>query len=229
MLVELEEYLLKVLQAALNEIPPENITLKAAPSKLPAIVIQNLKFKFKNAGLAENIEHDKTQLEEHFSGNATSRVFKLKETPLRKSLIIECPPRTILIEGSNFTVDYSTASVVFVAAPTKGKDNVFVRYTSRKTLMTMKALKVKALYAIEVSTKDRAEADSLAEKIIKAFLLSEEELLSNGIEIRAMGGETSMDDGKVFKLQLKYLAEKEIRAEQVGEPMERIEIRRKNV
>jgi len=58
----------------------------------------------------------------------------------------------------------------------------------------------------------------------------EDQLLAEGIEIKPVGGMTLSDEGgKGAKMKLKYIVEKEMRVKQVVGPIERIEIKSKNV
>jgi len=227
MLTEIEDRIIRILQENLAELPPENITTKAAAGKLPSVFISNLKFKLLNAGLVENAEQEKIIIEERFSGNGGLKVFKLKETPLRKSVNVEAPLGTALTERDQFVVNYQDGSIIFLEAPIKGKDNILIKYTSRKSVMTLKTIRLKALYQLEVTGKERASADALAENVIKVLLNAEEEFLSNGIGIKPIGGVQTANGEKTNTLQLRYVFEKELRTEKVVEAMERIEISQK--
>jgi hypothetical protein len=226
MLTEIEDRLIRVLQQNLQQLPPENITTKSA-TQLPSLTISNLKFKFLNAGLAENLEHEKTKLTEYFSGNGSTKVYKLKETPLRRSLTAKSPPDNILVEKDQYVVNYEDGSVIFLQLPDKGKNNILIEYTSRKSIMTLKTIRLKALYQIEVASKERSEADALAESVVKALLNAETEFLSNGIEIKPVGGIQLADQEKANSIQLKYIFERELRTETMVEPMEQIQINQK--
>jgi hypothetical protein len=230
MLTEIEDRLSKILQEKLVEVPGESIGVDIKPGKPPAVIISNLKFKFKNAGLAENMDEGKVELEERISSDGVKTSYKLKEKPLKKSVHVESPPGTLLAERDGCIVNYDEGSIEFQKAPQKGKNNILVRYNSQKGIMTLKSLKVKALYSIDVLCADRTEADSLAEKVVKALLTVEDQLLGEGIEIKPVGGMTLTEEGgKTAKVQLKYTVEKEMRVEQVVEPIEKIEITSKNI
>jgi hypothetical protein len=193
------------------------------------VIISNLKFKFKNAGLAENIDEGKVELEERFNGDGVKTSYKLREKPLKKSVRVESPPGTRLAEKDDYATNYDEGSIEFRKAPEKGKNNIFVMYNSQKCVMTLKSLKVKALYSIDVLGAGRAEADSLAEKVVKAFLTVEDQLLAEGFELKPVSGVFSAEEeGKTRRAQLRYSVEKEMRVEQVVEPIEKIQIARKN-
>lgn len=229
MLKELEDKLLTILREKLVEIPEENIVVDAKPEKLPAIILSNLDFKFENAALAEDIDGGKTQLEERFNSDGVKTSYKLHEKPLKNSVRVESPPGTLLAEKDDYTINYKEGSIDFRSAPQKGKNNIFVKYASQKSIMTLKSLKVKALYSIEVWGSDRAEADSLAEKVLKALLTVEDDLLAEGIESKPVEGTVLVEEkGKIGKIQLKYMFERELRVEKPVELIEKIEITRKN-
>jgi hypothetical protein len=88
---------------------------------------------------------------------------------------------------------------------------------------------MKALYSIEILSKERSEADAIAEKAVKALLNAEDELAADGIEIRPLRGTLFENEEKTARIQLKYVVGKEMRTQQVVGPMEKIEITRKNV
>lgn len=223
--MEIEDRLARVLQEALVEVPKGNIIVSAKPTKPPAIVISNLKFKFKSGDLAENAELGKIELEERLRNDGANTSYKLQEKPLKRSVRLESPPGTLLAEGDDYTVDYDEGSVEFRKAPVKGKNDVFVKYNSQKSIMTLKALKVKALYSIDALCESRKEADSLAEKVVKALLAVEDQLLGEGIEIKPVGGITSTEEsGKTAMVRLRYTVEKEMRVERVVGPIEKIDI-----
>jgi hypothetical protein len=228
MLAEIEDRLSKILQEKLVEVPEENIGVEIKPGKPPAVIISNLKFKFKNAALAENIDEGKIDLEERFNGDGVKTSYKLRERPLKKSVRVESPPGTLLAEKDNYAINYDEGSIEFRKAPQKGKNNILVKYNSQKAVMMLKSLKVKALYCFDILGADRTEADSLAEKVVKALMTVEDHLLAEGIELKPVGGIFSVEEGKTRKTQLRYSVEKEMRVEQIIGPIEKIEITRKN-
>ncbi len=228
MLKEIDDKLTQILQEKIAEIPKENIGVNVPAGKLPAVTISNLKFKFENGDLAENIDSGKVKLEEKFSGDGVKVVYKLKEEPLKNSIQIECPLGSVLAEKDSYSINYDDGSIKFRKAPVKGNGNICVKYKSQKSIMTVKTLKLKALYSIDLLGGNGLEADLLAEKVVKALLEAEEELVEAGLEVKPVGGEVSMLD-KNAKVQLRYIVEKTMRVEQIVGPMERIEITRRNI
>lgn len=228
MLAEIEDKIANIIREKLAGVPSENVVINTKPTKPPSIVVSNLKFKFKDSDISENVDEGKIETEENFDSDGVKKSFKLKERPLKKSVSVESPPGVILTEESDYTVSYDKASIDLKKAQGKGKKNIVVRYASAH-VMTLKSMKVKALYAIDLLGADRVEADSLAEKVLMALLTSEDQLLSEGIEIKPLGGMTSSDEGgKTVKIRLKYVMEKEIRAKEIVGPMEQIEIKSRN-
>jgi len=229
MLTEIEDRLVKILQEKVVEIPEESIAINVTPNKSPAVVISNLGFKFENAGLAENIDEGKNELEESFSGDDVKVSYKLQEKPLKSSVRVESPLGTFLTEKGDYAINYKEGSIDFRKAPQAGKNNIFVKYLSLRRFMMLKSLKMKALYTIDVRSADRIEADSLAEKVVKALLTAEDELLAEGIQSKPIGGTVSVDEDKSRKIRLKYMFEKELRVETLVGPIEEIEITGKNL
>jgi len=227
MLKEIEDKLVKVLREKLTDVPKENIVVGIEPSRLPAVVISSLEFTLEKADMAENLDSGDIDLEEKLSPNGVETVFKLKEEPLRNSLHVEYPIGEQLTEKSDYSVDYARFSIKMRKAPTKGKNILKINYKSRNRVLTLKKLKVKALYSVDILGRDGTEADSLAEKVIKTLLEEEDKLIDEEIEIKPVGGTTSFQEKNV-KTRLNYKVERLMRLEQIIGPIEKIEITRKN-
>jgi hypothetical protein len=224
-LAEIENRLIEILQEKVKEVMPERITASpSADEGLPNVVVRNVKFKFSRAGLVENLEGERPQIEESLKADGTTKVFQLKETPLIKSVSVEYPAGTFLTEKEHYVVNYDNHSIIFLETPSKSKESIFVRYTSRKSLMTLKSLRIKALYSLEINSKDRSESDTLAEKVVRILLNAEDDFLIHGVEIKPLGGISTLSSVGSYKTQLNYLVEQEIHIEKTVEPMERIQI-----
>lgn len=226
MLAEIEDRLVKVLQEKVEEIPRENIVFNTKPAKPPAVTVSNVGFNFENLGLAENVDEGNVELEERFSSDGVQTSYKLEEKPLQGSVQVECPQGTLLTEKKDFDVNYDEGSIVFRKAPQKGKNRIFVKYLSQKRTVTLKGLKLKATYQIDVWDADRIKADSIAEKVVKAFLTAEDELATEGIELKPISGETLQDQEGTIRL--KYAVERELRVKKLIPPITKIEITKKN-
>jgi len=230
MLTEIEDRLVKILQERVDEIPKDSIVVNMEPAKLPAVAISSLSFEFKNMGLVENIDEGNIEMEELFSSDGLKKSYSLKDKPLQETVQVECPQGTSLTERKDFDVNYEKSSIDFSKAPPKGKNNLFVKYLSHKKIMTVKGLKINGTYAIDVLHTDRAKADSLAEKVVKALLLAEDELAAEGIELKPVGGETLLEQGKkTEKIRLNYSFEMEMRVRKIIPPITKITVSRKTV
>jgi hypothetical protein len=230
MLTEIEDRLVKILQEKVKEIPKDNIVVNMEPATSPAVAISNLNFAFENMGLVENIDEGNIAMEELFSSDGAKKSYSLEDKPLQETVQVTCPPGTSLEERKDFDVDYAKTSIEFSKAPPKGKNNLLVKYLSNKKIMTVKGLKIKGTYAIDVIHTDRAEADSLAEKVVKALLLAEDELATEGIELKPVGGEMLREQGKkTEKIRLNYAFEMEMRVKKIIPPITKITISRKTV
>ena len=142
MLTEIEDKLVKILQEKVKEIPKGNIVVNMEPAKSPAVAISNINFEFENMGLVENIDEGHIKLDEWFSSDGVKKSYKLKEMPLQDTVRVACPPGTSLAEGKDFDVNYGKALVDFSKAPPKGKNTLFIKYLSKKKIMTVKGLKI---------------------------------------------------------------------------------------
>ncbi len=230
MLAEIEDKLATIIRQKLTDIPPGNIVINEKPTKPPSITISNLKFKFKKSELSENFDEGKIQFEEKFDGDGVKKSFKLQERPLNKSLCVESPLGEALSQKTDYLVNSEEISIDFKKAPVRGKSNVCVRYESAKNVMTLRTIKVKALYAIDIFGVDLNQADSIGERIVTSLLTAEDGLLADGLEIKPIGGIVLLDDiGKTAKIRLQYVIEKEMQVKEVVGPIEQIEIKGRTV
>jgi hypothetical protein len=228
MLAEIENLLLKTLQDNLPKVPASNIGTDSIVT-LPSIMIKNLKIKFEKAGLVENSEQQRFPIEQHFTIEASTKAYKLNERPLRKSVTVESPKGTPLAEKVDYVVNYESGLVVLLKALGKAKDPLYVTFFSRRSVMTLKVLKLKTLYAVEVAAKNQNEADALSEEVIKVLLNAEDRMADHGIQIKPLKGMVVSEEGKASKMQLQYVIEREMRTEEITEPMEQMEIKRKQL
>jgi hypothetical protein len=229
MLAEIEDKIADIIREKIADIPRENVAINAKPNKLPSVVISCLKFKFRGSDLSENFDEGKIEFEENFDSDGVKKSFALQEKPLKKSVSVESPSNVILTEKNDYTINYDKVSIDLKKAPPKGKRSVIIRYASEKNVMTLKSIKLKAQYVIDISETDRVQADILAEKVVTALLIAQDQLLTDGIELKLVGGMTlSGESGKTAKIQLKFIAEKEIRVKKIVGPIERIEIKGRN-
>jgi hypothetical protein len=229
MFSEIEENLAKVLREKLVDLPEENVRVDGEPSQLPAVIISKLEFEFDSNSMAENLDQGNLQIDEALDSDGVKTSFKLQEKPRQKSFSVESPPGTLLSE-KDYTINFADGTISFRKAPPKGKGKIIVRYNSQRRMITLKSLKIKATYAVNVVAGNRKEADSIAEQIVKSLLTVDNQSLGEGVEIKPIGGFASSEDGgKKVKVQLKYAIETEIRVEQVIGPMEKIEITSKDI
>jgi hypothetical protein len=227
MFTEIEATLTTALRERIVELPKEHINVDFWPNKPPAVRISNLKFKIQNAAMAENMDMGKVEIDEKLDGDGVKTSFRLKEKPFKDSVRIESPPGILRVEKDDYVVEYADGAINFHKAAAKGS-KILVRYCSQGSVMNLKSLKLKALYCFDVWGSDRCEADSLAEKILKALVTTEDQFLLEGVEMKPVSGAFLAEDSQM-KIRLKFLLETEIRIEQIVGPMERIEIKSKNI
>jgi hypothetical protein len=227
MLAEIEDKLVGILREKLTEIPEGNIVINVEVSKPPAIIISNLKFKLQKPDMAENMDSGEVAIEERLSPSGSETLFKLQETPLKNSVRVEYPIGTLLSEKEDFSTNYDHGSIEIKKAPRKSKNNLIIAYSSKKRVLTLKTLKVKALYSIDALGVNRKEADSLAERVVKVLLETEDRLSGEDIEFKPVGGVTIIQD-KNAKVRLTYVFERLMRIEQIVGPIEKIEITKRS-
>ncbi len=225
MLREFERAVDEVLKKNLEEIPKDNILFGEAPSKLPALSIGNIGFRFDSSGLAEDVERGRIENEEAFSGDGSSSSFRLKEKPMEESLRVEHPLGRPLAARDDFSVDLEKSSIVFKKPPAKGKDNILVRYVGQRGIVSLKVVKLRADYSLDVWHTDREKADQIAEKVVKLLLVAQNDLSAQGYDLRPTEGNMEGGpDGKATVVRLRYSMERELRVEQVVGIIERVEL-----
>jgi hypothetical protein len=223
MLGDVEDLIIKTLQENLTLAPKKNIVSSSAASTLPRVTVKNLKFKFVNAGIAENIEQQRLPIEQVFNINSSNSC-KLSEKPLRFSVTVESPKGVKLNEKTDYVINYENSIVVLLKELTKPKNEVLVRFYSRKNMLTLKATKLRSLFCIEAADKTALGTNNLTEEIVKALLIAEDQFSHRGIQIKPLRGSIkSTDDG--YLTELYYLVEFELRVEQETEPVEQIAIK----
>ena len=228
MLAEIETTLLKILKERMPGISKENLVIDEKPKKTPALVVSNVDFRFDSAGMVENADRGKIEIDERFDGDGSRASFKLQQKPLKGSARVrssfEASP-----EESGRTVNYEEGSVDFKKPPPKGKGNIIVTYLPEQGVLTLRTLKVIASYTVEAWSPDRVEADSIAEKVVTTLLSAEDEFLQQNIEAKPIEGKVIQEESDgIVKIQLKYVFERELRLEQVVGPIQKIEITPKN-
>jgi hypothetical protein len=229
MLAEIEEILVKYIREGLPNIPKEKISSSKLPATSPSVLIKNLRFKFENAGLIENSEEKKEPLRQIFKcqPDSSTKTIKLDEKPLRNSVTVECPEGKFLLEKTDYIVNHENGIVIILKTLGKNPQDIIVKYLSQKSILILKALKLKALYSIDITANTSRAADSLAEDVVKALLNAEEEISFKGIEIKPFRGLVSQGNEDNKTIQLQYLVSKEMRTEMIAEPIDRIAITRK--
>ena len=227
MFAEIEDTITRVLREKLVEIPKDHIAINAWPNKPPAVRILNLKFKLQKGDIGENRDMGKVEIDEKFDSDGAKTSFRLQEKPLKNSVRVESPPGILLCEKDDYEIEYAHDSINLHEAAEKGKNKILVKYCSQNSIMNLKSLKLRALYCFDVWGSDRVEADSLAEQVLKTLVTAEEQFLSIDLEMRPVGGAFLPEEEQ--KIRLKYVLEKEIRIEQIIGPMEKIEIKSKNL
>jgi len=192
----------------------------------PAVILSNIDFKFENLRLANDEFESNIESEERINGNGIETRYKLKLKPIqiknKPSVRVEYPIGRFLTIEKDFTVDCTKEYISFHFAPDSKVGTLIVHYFIANKIKTLKRLKINALYSINIICTERSQSDSLAERVVKALLLSEEQFLDQGVKIEPIGGSLIEENGKNFTVQLKYTIEKEMSLEQTVQPIDQI-------
>jgi hypothetical protein len=226
MLAEIEDLITKVLQDSVKGIPKEKISALPVPATPPAITILSRHFKIESQ-MTESTGQKRTQLDESFSVEGNKPILKLKNKPIDDEIAVESPPGSRLEEDVDYSINLNQATITFIKneqTKLKGK----VRYYAQNDYLS-KTLRLVAKYVIDVNGKDWDATDALAEEVLRAMILNNEEFESRGIQLKPLAGRTTIEEGKENerRIQLAYLVEKEIEIETSAPSITKIEIFKK--
>jgi hypothetical protein len=110
---------------------------------------------------------------------------------------------------------------MFRTPPSKGSENVIVKYSTRTKRLEVTRLKVEAKYHLIVSSDSRRNLDMLMEKVMKAIYQSEKSFEEIGVAFKPVYGKMLNENQAI----LSCLAELELKLTRVVPTIERIEIR----
>lgn len=227
MLVEIEEKLIELLQQQVKDLPKGSIGAGRKTEKPPCITLNNKKFTLEKADVAENVDKVAVDVEERFSYVATERAIRLKNKPIPGSVSVALQSGLLLKENEDYTVGYGSGVVSFAERAEQADIKGVVRYTTEST-SSVKTLRLKAKYIIDIAGKTREEAESIAEMAVKALLDIDDVLLSEGILVTPLGGRIVSGEKEGNGLvQLAYLMEREIKVTKPVALMQKVEVRQK--
>lgn len=170
------------------------VTQRPDPLKItsfPTVAIYDTDLIFDKVGLGEGYGTAKEETEEEFSGDGTTKVFKLKSGPIRPLILVQSPIGYTLREGHDFTVEYLKGQIAFKSAPEKaqkGKNNTLVRYAVAKSAGEIKGIRIKLVCNFDIWGKNSIQCDSVTLEVIKSMLFAEEELATKRIHLTPLRG-----------------------------------------
>lgn len=227
MLEEIEEKLIELLQQQVKALPKGSITAGRRPEKTPCIVLNNKKFTLEKADVAENVDKVAVDIEEPFAYTAKERGIRLKNKPMPGTVSIALQSGLLLKENDDYTVAYSSGVISFAEKAEQAGAEGIIRYMTEST-SSVKTLRLKAKYIIDIAGKTREEAESIAEAAVRALLDIDDALLAEGILITPIGGRIlSSEKEGGSQVQLAYTLESEIKVTKQVALMQKVEVRQK--
>ncbi len=227
MLVEIEEKLIELLQQQVKDLPKGSIAAGRRAEKPPCIALNNKKFTLEKTDVAENVDKVAVDVEERFSYIATEKAIRLKNKPMPGTVSIALQSGISLKENEDYTVGYGSGVVSFAEKAEQADIKGVVKYTTEST-SSVKTLRLKAKYIIDIAGKTREEAESIAEMAVKALLDIDDVLLSEGIVVTPLSGRIlSSEKEESGLVQLAYQLEREIKVMKPVTLMQRVEVRQK--
>jgi hypothetical protein len=153
-------------------------------SSLPLLLVYDEGFTFEpeNLGLSYGESRDETS--QDFSCDGKNSEFKLSRLPVRPLISVETPMGNKLSEYEDFVVNYKSGVLKFRTSPSKGKNNLKVRYLANGGVGESKGIRLRVKCLIDCFAKDIYECDKLVLEVIKAIMTSNEELSYRGINIK---------------------------------------------
>ena len=226
MLAEIEEKLIGLLKGKMQGMPEGSISAGGKAAKPPYVLLGNRSFTFERVGIAESVDRAVVDVEEQISCNEGA--CRLRNRPLPGTVIIEAPPGTPLKENQDFTVGYGDGAVSFAGAAGSGRLKGRAKYSTEGT-SSVKSLRLKAIYIVEVAGRSGEETDAMASRAVEALMDIDDVLQSEGLTITPLRGRTLIGEKEGYvRIQLAYMLEKEMKVTKPVSVMKRVEVKQKD-
>ncbi|HPC28360.1 MAG TPA: hypothetical protein PKX17_06495 [Candidatus Methanomethylicus sp.] len=226
MLAEIEEKLIGLLKGKMQGMPEGSISAGGKAAKPPYVLLGNRSFTFERVGIAESVDRAVVDVEEQISCNEGA--CRLRNRPLPGTVIIEAPPGTPLKENQDFTVGYGDGAVSFAGAAGSGRLKGRAKYSTEGT-SSVKSLRLKAIYIVEVAGRSGEETDAMAGRAVEALMDIDDVLQSEGLTITPLRGRTLIGEKEGYvRIQLAYMLEKEMKVTKPVSVMKRVEVKQKD-
>lgn len=184
---KIEGMIREILQQEISIVPKDRIALPRTEAKLkaPCITLSNVDFFVKEADIGRAFGGEEVDIEELLDSDGRGLEYALSDKPVRPSVRVEHPTGTNLRESDDYSVDYQRNVIVFQRPPSKGKENILVRYRRPAELKT---LKLRIRYHIDAWSEGEAQRDELAVKVMEALLRNENKIAQQHLAIRPLKG-----------------------------------------
>jgi len=116
------------------------------------------------------------------------RHVQAEEQATPRDVAIEAPTGTPLKENQDFTVGYGDGTVSFAGAAGSGKVKGRAKYSTEGT-SSVKSLRLKATYIVEVAGRSGEETDAMAGRAVEALMDIDDALQSEGLNHNPRSGE----------------------------------------
>jgi len=225
MLAEIEEKLIGLLKGKMQDLPEGSVSAGGKPGRPPYVLLGNRSFTFERVDIAESVDRVVVDVEEQLS--CGEGMCRLRNRPLPGTVAIEAPPGTPLKENQDFTVGYGDGTVSFAGAAGSGKVKGRAKYSTEGT-SSVKSLRLKATYIVEVAGRSGEETDAMAGRAVEALMDIDDALQSEGLTITPLRGRTVSGEKEGYgRIQLAYMLEKEMKVTKPVSVMKRVEVKQK--
>ena len=155
-------------------------------SSLPSILVHDEGFVFEPDNLGISYGEAREETSQQISCDGKSSDFLLADAPVNSIISVEVPLGNKLSEHEDFLLDYKSGVLKFRTPPSKGKDNLLVHYLGARKVGESKGIRLSVKCFIDCFAKSSYECDNVVLEVIRAMLLSNEDLSYRGFNIRAL-------------------------------------------
>lgn len=192
---KITETIESTLKDQVKTVPKNNISSQERATKktknLPNILIQSPEFKVDETSVSGSEPEGKETVEEKFNGDGKTVEFKLSQKALRPLLAVEYPAGEVQKEPEDYKTDYSEGRVTFRTPPSKGKNNIVIRFNNLKSSSEIRSLRLSLKYLVEVNAEDEAKRDDISLDALRALVIAREALENQGVAFKILGGQTT--------------------------------------
>jgi hypothetical protein len=165
-----------------------NVVSSSSSSSVPLLLIYDGGFVFEPEILGLSYGESREEILQDFSCDGKNSEFKLSKIPVRPIVSVETPLGNKLSEYEDFVVNYKSGVLKFRSSPSKGKNNLVVRYLADGLVGESRGIRLRVKCLIDCFAKDIYECDKVVLEVIRTIMLSNEEFSQKGFTVKPLEG-----------------------------------------